>query len=161
MAFRLGNMRIHLIAAGTRMPGWVDEGFREYARRLPPECALHLNEILLGKRTKNADIDRLRRQEGEKMAGAIPKGALTVALEVTGRPWSTEQLSERLGQWLGEGRSGPAGGGARRARPGDQPPCRTALVSLPLTLPHPLVRVVVAEQLYRAWTLLKGHPYHR
>ncbi|SCZ50784.1 23S rRNA (pseudouridine(1915)-N(3))-methyltransferase RlmH [Thiohalomonas denitrificans] len=155
-------MRIHLIAAGTRMPGWVEEGFREYARRLPGECALQLTEIPLGKRTKNADIDRLRRHEGERMAAAIPKGALTVALEVTGRPWSTEQLSERLAQWLAEGRDmalligGPEGLDPEVSRRAEQ---QWSLS--PLTLPHPLVRVVVAEQLYRAWTLLKGHPYHR
>ncbi|WP_303909430.1 23S rRNA (pseudouridine(1915)-N(3))-methyltransferase RlmH [Thiohalomonas denitrificans] len=155
-------MRIHLIATGTRMPGWVEEGFREYARRLPAECALQLTEIPLGKRTKNADIDRLRRQEGERMAAAIPKGALTVALEVTGRPWSTEQLSERLAQWLAEGRDmallvgGPEGLDPEVSRRAEQ---QWSLS--PLTLPHPLVRVVVAEQLYRAWTLLKGHPYHR
>ncbi len=144
------------------MPGWVEEGFREYARRLPAECALQLTEIPLGKRTKNADIDRLRRQEGERMAAAIPKGALTVALEVTGRPWSTEQLSERLAQWLAEGRDmallvgGPEGLDPEVSRRAEQ---QWSLS--PLTLPHPLVRVVVAEQLYRAWTLLKGHPYHR
>ena len=155
-------MRIHLIAAGNRMPGWIDEGFREYARRLPSECALQLTEIPLGKRTKTADIDRLRRQEGEKMTAAVPKGALTVALEVNGRPWSTEQLSERLGKWLAEGRNmallvgGPEGLDPEISRRADQ---RWSLS--PLTLPHPLVRVVVAEQIYRAWTLLKGHPYHR
>lgn len=155
-------MRIHLIAVGTRMPEWVNEGYREYARRLPPECALELREIPLGKRGKNADIQRLRQQEGEKMAAAIPKGAATVALEVKGKPWSTEQLSQQLGRWLADGRDlallvgGPDGIDPDLSRRADQ---RWSLS--PLTLPHPLVRVVVAEQLYRAWSLLNGHPYHR
>ena len=155
-------MRIHLIAVGTRMPGWVEQGYREYARRLPPECALELREIPLAKRGRNADIERLRRREGEKMAAAVPKGAQTVALEVNGRPWSTEQLSERVGDWLAGGRDlallvgGPDGIDPDLSRRAEQ---RWSLS--PLTLPHPLVRVVVAEQLYRAWSLLNGHPYHR
>jgi 23S rRNA (pseudouridine1915-N3)-methyltransferase len=155
-------LKIHLIAVGERMPGWVEAGFGEYAKRLPPECALRLVEISPGKRTKNSDIPRLRAQEGERILAAIPKGALAVALEVKGRPWTTEDLAARLGEWLQGGRDvallvgGPDGlDEACRARADLQ-------WSLsPLTLPHPLVRVVLAEQVYRAWTLLKGHPYHR
>ena len=155
-------MKVHLIAVGERMPGWVEEGFGEYAKRLPPECALRLVEIPPGKRGKNSDIPRLRAQEGERILAAIPKNALVVALEVKGRPWSTEELSSRLGDWLQGGRDvallvgGPDGlDEACRARADLQ-------WSLsPLTLPHPLVRVVLAEQVYRAWSLLKGHPYHR
>ena len=155
-------MKIHLIAVGERMPGWVEEGYGEYAKRLPPECALKLVEIAPGKRLKNSDIARLKAQEGERILAAIPKAALVVALEVKGRPWSTEQLSGQMGEWLQGGRDiallvgGPDG---------LDEPCR-ARADLqwslsPLTLPHPLVRVVVAEQIYRAWSLLKGHPYHR
>jgi 23S rRNA (pseudouridine1915-N3)-methyltransferase len=155
-------MKVHLIAVGERMPGWVEAGFGEYAKRLPPECALRLVEIPPGKRTRNSDIPRLRAQEGERILAAIPKGALVVALEVKGRPWTTEDLAARLGEWLQGGRDvallvgGPDGlDEACRARADLQ-------WSLsPLTLPHPLVRVVLAEQVYRAWTLLKGHPYHR
>lgn len=155
-------MRVHLIAVGNRMPGWVDDGYQEYARRLPPECVLQLHEIPAGKRGKGADIARLTRQEGEKMAAAIPKGARVVALEVLGKPWSTEQLSARLESWLGDGRDvallvgGPEGIEPQLSASADE---RWSLS--PLTLPHPLVRIVVAEQIYRAWSLLKGHPYHR
>ncbi len=155
-------MRIQLIAVGSRMPGWVDEGYQEYARRLPSECSLQLQEIPAGKRGKNADIVRLTRQEGEKMAAAIPKGARVVALEVKGKPWSTEQLSARMESWLGDGRDvallvgGPEGIEPELSASADE---RWSLS--PLTLPHPLVRIVVAEQIYRAWSLLKGHPYHR
>lgn len=155
-------MKVHLIAVGERMPGWVEAGFAEYAKRLPPECALRLVEIAPGKRTKNSDIPRLRAQEGERILAAIPKGALVVALEVKGRPWSTEALSAHLGEWLQGGRDvallvgGPDGlDDACRAR------AELQWSLSPLTLPHPLVRVVLAEQVYRAWTLLKGHPYHR
>jgi len=155
-------MQIHLIAVGSKMPGWVTEGYQEFARRLPAECRLRLVEIPAGKRGKNADIVRLTQEEGEKMLAAIPKGAHVVAMEVTGKSWSTEQLAEQLGSWLHGGCDvallvgGPEGlAPACKAR-ADQ------LWSLSkLTFPHPLVRIVIAEQLYRAWTILQGHPYHR
>jgi 23S rRNA (pseudouridine1915-N3)-methyltransferase len=155
-------MQIQLIAIGTRMPAWVQEGFKEYARRLPRECALQLVEIPLGKRGKNADVQRAIAEEGEKMLAALPRDCRVIALEVEGRAWNTPQLAGELETWLGAGRDvallvgGPDGlSEACRAR-ADQ-----AWSLSPLTLPHPLVRVLLAEQLYRAWTLYKGHPYHR
>lgn len=155
-------MQIHLIAVGTRMPGWVSEAYDEFAKRLPPECRLKLVEIAPGRRGKGADIARLVQDEGERMLAAIPRQARVIALEVSGRAWSTAQLAAQLGSWLPEGRDvallvgGPDGlADACRAR-ADQ------LWSLsPLTFPHPLVRVIVAEQLYRAWSILQNHPYHR
>lgn len=155
-------MQIHLIAVGSRMPAWVEQGYSEYAKRLPAECLLRLQEIPAGKRGKNADIARLTRQEGEKMAAAIPKGARVVALEVRGKAWSTEQLAERMEAWMGDGRDvalligGPEGIEPSVSAAADE---RWSLS--PLTLPHPLVRIVVAEQIYRAWSVIKGHPYHR
>ncbi len=155
-------MKIHLIAVGERMPAWVQQGYEEYARRLPRECALRLVEIAPGRRGKNADTARAVQDEGRRMLAAIPKGARVIALEVDGRPWSTEQLAERLQGWLGGGSDvallvgGPEGlSDEARAAAGQQ-------WSLsPLTLPHPLVRVILAEQLYRAWSILNNHPYHR
>lgn len=155
-------MQIHLIAVGSRMPAWVGQGYAEFAKRLPAECSLKLHEIPAGKRGKNADIARLTRQEGEKMAAAIPRGARVVALEVKGKAWSTEQLAQRVESWMGDGRDvalligGPEGIEPTVSATADE---RWSLS--PLTLPHPLVRVVVAEQLYRAWSIIKGHPYHR
>lgn len=155
-------MQLHLIAVGNKMPGWVEQGYREYAKRLPPECGLTLHEIPAGKRGKNADIVRLTRQEGEKMAAAIPKGARIVALEVQGKAWTTEQLAERLDCWLGEGRDvALLIGGPEGLEPGLSASADERWSLSPLTLPHPLVRIVLAEQLYRAWSILKGHPYHR
>lgn len=155
-------MKIHLIAVGTKMPSWIEEGYREYARRLPSECALQLLEIPLAKRGKGADTRRLKQQEGKRILESIPRGARVVALEVDGRPWSTEQLSGRLERWMGDGCDiavlvgGPDGLDSSCRERADE------LWSLSsLTLPHPLVRIVVAEQIYRAWTILKGHPYHR
>ena len=155
-------MHIHLIAVGDKMPRWVQQGYSEYAKRLPAECALRLVEISAGRRGKNADIARTVRDESKRILAAVPKGATVVALEVGGRSWSTAQLARQLGDWMGRGQDlallvgGPDGLGeaARQA-------ARQHWSLSPLTLPHPLVRVVLAEQLYRAWSILRNHPYHR
>jgi 23S rRNA (pseudouridine1915-N3)-methyltransferase len=155
-------MRLHLIAVGTRMPAWVTQGYAEFTQRLPPDCALQLTEIPAGKRGKNADIARVLAQEGERMLAALPKEARAIALDVKGTPWSTEQLAQQLADWRREGRDvallvgGPEGlAPACLARAGQ----RWSLSAL--TLPHPLVRIVIAEQIYRAWSILAHHPYHR
>ncbi|MFZ5621701.1 MAG: 23S rRNA (pseudouridine(1915)-N(3))-methyltransferase RlmH [Pseudomonadota bacterium] len=155
-------MHIHLIAVGDRMPAWVEAGYGEYAKRLPRECALRLVEIAPGRRGRNADVARIVRDEGERMLAAIPRDCHVIALEVGGRSWSTPQLAVQLEGWMHSGRDvallvgGPEGlDDACRAR-ADQ------LWSLSaLTLPHPLVRIVLAEALYRAWSVMAGHPYHR
>jgi 23S rRNA (pseudouridine1915-N3)-methyltransferase len=155
-------MNIHLIAIGGRMPDWVQQGYEEYAKRLPAECALRLTEISAGRRGKNADLARILNDEAQRMLAAIPKAAIVVALEVNGRAWSTERLANQLQDWMSAGQDlalligGPDGlGDAARTRAVQ----RWSLS--PLTLPHPLVRVIVAEQLYRAWSILHRHPYHR
>lgn len=155
-------MRIHLITVGTRMPEWVNMGYGEFAGRLPPECRLHLIEIPLPKRAKGQDTARCVRQEGVRMLAAIPKGCRVWALDVAGKEYSTEGLAKELAQWLQGGRDvallvgGPDGLADDCLRQAER---RWSLSQL--TLPHMLVRIVAAEQLYRAWTLLQGHPYHR
>lgn len=155
-------MRIELIAVGKRMPAWVTAGFKEYAARLPAHCGLHLVEVNSYKRSKNADAARAVTTEGERLLQAVPGGAWIVALERTGPAWSTAQLAQQLAGWLQAGRDVAllVGGPDGLAQP-----CLAradACWSLSaLTLPHPLVRVIVAEQIYRAWSLLQGHPYHR
>jgi len=155
-------MNIHLIAVGDKMPVWVQQGLDEYAKRLPRECALRLIEIAPGRRGKNADIARAVRDEGQRMLAAVPKGARVIALEVNGRSWSSEQLARQLGGWLSGGQDiallvGGPEGLSEEARAGAQQQWSLS----PLTLPHPLVRVILAEQLYRAWSILRNHPYHR
>ncbi len=155
-------MNIHLIAIGTRMPRWVQEGYLEYAKRLPKECGLRLVEIAPRHRGKGADIRRILVQEGQQMLQAIPRGCRVVALAVEGSSWSTERLAVQLDSWMGEGGDicllvgGPEGLSEECLQRADG---RWSLS--PLTLPHPLVRVVVAEQIYRAWSILRNHPYHR
>lgn len=154
-------MRLRLIAVGTRVPEWIRTGTEEYRRRLPAECALELVEVPPGRRTKGADPARAVREEGARLLAAAGTARIWL-LDERGSAWSTRALSERLSDWMRTGRDvallvGGADGldAACRAR-------AEGVWSLsPLTLPHLLVRVVVAEQLYRAWTLLRGHPYHR
>jgi 23S rRNA (pseudouridine1915-N3)-methyltransferase len=155
-------VRIHLIAAGNRMPEWVNMGYGEFAGRMPSECRLHLIEIPLPKRAKGHDAGRWIEQEGERMLAAVPQGCLVIALEVGGKEWSTEELAGELSRWLQSGQDiallvgGPDGLAPACAARADR---RWSLSRL--TLPHMLVRVVIAEQVYRAWTVLQGHPYHR
>ncbi|HID49685.1 MAG TPA: 23S rRNA (pseudouridine(1915)-N(3))-methyltransferase RlmH, partial [Chromatiales bacterium] len=96
-------MRIHLITVGERMPVWVKQGYEEYARRMPPGCRLRLVEIPAARRTKASDRKRLIQEEGERMLAAIPARAAVVALDVTGQPWSTPELAQRLEYWLRDG----------------------------------------------------------
>ncbi|MGD2075553.1 MAG: 23S rRNA (pseudouridine(1915)-N(3))-methyltransferase RlmH [Gammaproteobacteria bacterium] len=155
-------MKIRLIVVGTRMPGWVTDAYHEYARRLPRECALSLTEIPLGRRARSAAVARAVEEEGRRMTAATLPDERVIALDVGGRSWSTPELAGHLQRWMQHGRDvallvgGPDGLADSCLRRAEQ---RWSLS--PLTLPHPLVRVLVAEQLYRAWTILSGHPYHR
>ena len=155
-------MQIHLIAVGNRMPEWVTQGYEEFARRMPPECRLNLIEIPAAKRTKAADIKRLLAQEGERMLEALPKNVLVVALDLTGCRWDTEELAQQLDAWMYEGRDiALLLGGPEGLAPACRKQAERSWSLSPLTFPHPLVRIIVAEQLYRATTILKHHPYHK
>jgi len=155
-------VRIKLIAVGSRMPRWVEEGWQEYAKRLPAELPLELVEVPLGTRGKNADVTRLIRQEGEAMLAKVQPGERIVTLEVEGRPWSTEQLAAELERWRLEARTvNLMVGGPEGLAPEVRARAEQRWSLSPLTLPHPLVRILVGEQLYRAWTVLSGHPYHK
>ncbi len=155
-------MKLQVAAVGQRMPGWVNEAWNEYVRRMPAGLGLSLREIALAKRGKNADTKRLTALESMALFDAMPKRARIVALDVRGQSWSTEKLAVKLEEWMGDGRDvgfmigGPDGISADIMKKAD-----TRWSLGPLTLPHPLVRVVLAEQLYRAWTITQNHPYHR
>jgi 23S rRNA (pseudouridine1915-N3)-methyltransferase len=155
-------MKCKLIAAGTRLPDWVNEGFREYQKRLRTPLVLELVEIPVVTRRAGENPQRAITREGETMLAAIGKEDYVVALEVAAKSMTTEQLSAWFAERLRDGRplallvGGPDGLAAA---------CRTRANQSwslsPLTLPHGLVRVVLAEQIYRAMSLLAGHPYHR
>lgn len=155
-------MQIHLIAVGTRMPRWVTEGYEEYAKRLPRECELVLREIAPAKRGKNLEPLRWMEDEGERILAGLTRDDHVVALEVGGKAWTTPELADNLAHWMRDSRrvallvGGPDGlSDACRHRANQQWSLSR------LTLPHPIVRVVVAEQIYRAWSILQNHPYHR
>jgi 23S rRNA (pseudouridine1915-N3)-methyltransferase len=155
-------MKCRLIAAGTRLPEWVNSGFREYQKRIRTPLVLELQEIAVATRRAGENPQRAVSREGTDMLAAVGRDAYVVALEIMGKAMSTEQLSAWLADRMRDGRTlalligGPDG---------LAPQCREradySWSLSPLTLPHGLVRVVVAEQLYRAMSLAAGHPYHR
>ena len=144
------------------MPNWVEQGVEEYNRRLPADFALHLKEIPLARRSKNASGELAAGKEAEVILGQIQSGDHVVALDVAGRQYTTADFARRLEFLRGQGRDvcllvgGPDGLGKKCLDRADE---RWSLSAL--TLPHPLVRIVLAEQFYRAWSLLQNHPYHR
>jgi len=155
-------MKIKILTIGTKMPSWVNEGVKEYTKRLPKELTLEIHELPLASRSKNADIQRLIQKESDTMLALVQPQDHVVALEVNGANWSTEKLAANLENWQMNGQNvvllvgGPDGlGDACRQRANQQ----WSLSAL--TFPHPVVRVILAEQLYRAWTVTQHHPYHR
>lgn len=155
-------MKLTLYAVGSKMPSWVSQGFAEYSRRFPRDLSFNLVEIPAGKRGKNADISRILAKEGEQLLAAIPKGNRIVTLEVEGQPWTTPKLAKQLESWQLDGRDvallvgGPEGLSPACIKASEQKWSLSAL-----TLPHPMVRILIAESLYRAWSVNTNHPYHR
>ena len=155
-------MRLSIIAVGGKMPTWVEQAVLDYGLRMPRELKLQWREIPLAKRGKDNNAEALCRREGEQILKAIPAGDQVIALDVKGVSWSTEQLAQKLGDWQMSGNNfslligGPDGLSSEVLQSAT---LRWSLSNL--TLPHPLVRVLLAEQLYRAWTITVNHPYHR
>lgn len=155
-------MLIRVLAVGTRMPHWVETGVEDYARRLGPEVRLQIDELALGRRGSNDSTLRAVADEGRRMLLAIDADDYVAALDVRGKSLGTEQLTQWLSERLGDGRNvvfligGPDGLAEECVKRAN---LRLSLSAL--TLPHALVRVVLAEQIYRAMSILKGHPYHR
>ncbi len=155
-------MQIHLISVGNRMPDWVKTGYDEYAKRLPRECQLLLKEIPLGQRGKNCDVARTIKEEGDLMNAVIPAGSHIVALELSGKSSTTAELAQILSRWLEGGKNIALLVGGPDGLADTVKSKASEFWSLsPLTFPHPLVRIMVAEQIYRAWSILQNHPYHR
>lgn len=155
-------MNIDIIAIGKQMPTWVDEGVKDYLSRFPKNINCRLIEIMSTKRGKNADVSRILQQEEKKITDAIKPGSVVVALDRLGKVINTKQLAHHFQQWHDEQQrvaliiGGPEGLTNNFIQQADMIWSLSAM-----TLPHPLVRIVLGEQLYRAWSITINHPYHR
>ena len=156
------EVKIRIISVGTNLPKWVQQGYQEYNKRLPDACKVELIEVPLAKRTKNILPTKTCQDEARRMLNHISPDSHVIALEVTGKSLATRQLASKIQDWQFAGKTinlligGPDGLGSACSERAD-----TSWSLSALTLPHPIVRIIVIEQLYRAFTILQGHPYHR
>lgn len=155
-------MKLHIVAVGTRMPDWVQQAYGDYAKRLPADCALELREVKPEPRTTGKTAGQMMALEARRIEAALPTGCVRIALDERGRDLTTMALSQAMAGWRADGRDvafivGGADGLDADLKRG----CDQLLRLSSLTLPHAMVRVLMAEQLYRAWAILHNHPYHR
>lgn len=155
-------MKFTIIAVGHRMPDWVKEAWQDYAKRLPSDCSVELKEIKAEARTTGKTPEQMMSAEAKRIEAAIPPHNQVLVLDERGRDLTTRQLSQRLDEWMEQQQDvtiligGPDGLDAELKAKFPQ-----ALRLSSLTLPHPMVRILLIEQIYRAWSILNNHPYHR
>jgi 23S rRNA (pseudouridine1915-N3)-methyltransferase len=158
----LPAVKLVIVAVGNRMPRWVETAWTDYAQRLPSDCALELREIKPEPRTSGKTPGQMMTAEAKRIESSIPLSALRIALDEHGRDLTTTTLAKTLEHWRGQSRDvafligGPDGLDVSL-----KASCDGLIRLSSLTLPHPMVRILLAEQLYRAWSILNGHPYHR
>lgn len=155
-------MKVRVLSIGTKMPDWVKQGIDEYKKRMRGDLDYSIVELPMAKRAKTSSIEQCMRKESEAILAAIPTGDYVVALDVTGNSFSTEQLAQKISDFRQSGDNlslligGPDGLSSECLAKSAE---RWSLSAL--TFPHPLVRVLLTEQFYRAVSIIKGHPYHR
>jgi 23S rRNA (pseudouridine1915-N3)-methyltransferase len=156
-------LKLFIVAVGHRMPAWVDTGYDEYSKRMPREAPLKLVEVKAEPRTDDGgSVERITEAEARRIRAAIPEGAVKVVLDERGKSFGTKDLAARFSGWQMDGRDAAfVIGGADGLADSIKRDADVMWSLSALTLPHGLVRVVLAEQIYRAWTILKNHPYHR
>ena len=155
-------MKLFILAVGNKMPEWITRGFLEYTKRMPREATIALVEIKPEPRTTGKSVAQIMESEAQRIEAALPKEVTRIVLDERGTPWTTKQMSQKMQDWLGGGRDvafiiGGADGLHESVRSG----AHQFLALSALTLPHGMVRILLAEQLYRAYSLLHNHPYHR
>jgi 23S rRNA (pseudouridine1915-N3)-methyltransferase len=155
-------LKTYLVAVGAKMPDWVQAGVAEYRKRLSGTVSFDIIEVLAKKRTRNSDLQRIKEQEGDSLLAAIPKNALPIALDLSGKAVDTMALAKLLGGWVDESQDvafmigGPEGLSSNCLEKS-----RLKISLSNLTFAHPLVRLIMAEQIYRAYSINQGMPYHR
>lgn len=155
-------MHIYILAIGEKPPSWVEMGMQQYLARMPRECKVEVICVVSGKRSKNSSVKQAQQQEEALLLKKTPKDSYRIVLDEHGQSWSTNMLSSKLESWLQSFPvitfyiGGPDGFTKEFLQQADSNWSLSAL-----TLPHMLVRVLLVEQLYRAWSMLQGHPYHR
>lgn len=155
-------MKLWIIAIGNKMPGWVEAGFAEYVKRMPREARIELVELKPEKRGSGKSTQQILDAERERIVGVLPQGAKIVAMDERGEFWTTQRLAQALTGWQQQG--GDVAfiiGGADGLHEDIKRRAEKLLALSAMTLPHGLARVLLAEQLYRAVTIIQGHPYHR
>jgi 23S rRNA (pseudouridine1915-N3)-methyltransferase len=155
-------MQLVIAAVGHKMPAWIENGFGEYAKRMPPDCRVLLKEIKPVERSGSRTAETVMALERTKIEAALPKGARIIALDERGKDLTTMQLSQSLTQWQQDGRDVVfVIGGADGLDPELKRNADMLIRISSMTLPHGMVRVLLVEQLYRAWSITQNHPYHR
>jgi 23S rRNA (pseudouridine1915-N3)-methyltransferase len=155
-------MKLFILAVGNKMPEWITSGFNEYTKRMPREASIALVEIKPEPRTTGKSVAQIMEAEAHRIESALPKDVTRIVLDERGVHWSTKQLSQKMHDWLGSGRDVAfIIGGADGLHESIRNNANQLLALSALTLPHGMARVLLAEQLYRAYSLLHNHPYHR
>lgn len=155
-------MKLLLVAVGTRMPAWVDTGFEDFARRMPRELPLQLIEVKAEPRTTGKTVEAMMAAEAARIEAALPARCRRIILDERGEDISSRALARRLENWQAGGDDvAIIIGGPDGLDPALKATAHETMRLSSLTLPHALVRVMLAEAIYRAWSLLKNHPYHR
>lgn len=154
-------MKLTIVALGHKMPGWVQTGVEEYTKRMPPEARIEVVELKPEDRA-NKSTEKLLEAERLRIEAALPRQATRIVLDERGEMWTTRQLADALKGWMDDG-AAPCFliGSADGLSPELKKSASRQIALSRFTLPHGLVRVMLAEQLYRAWSLLRNHPYHR
>ncbi len=155
-------MRLFILAVGHKMPGWIETAFAEYAKRMPPELRIELKEIKPEQRSNSRTAETVMAAEAQRIDAALPRGCRLVCLDERGQDLTTMRLAQSLTTWQQDGRDVAfVIGGADGLDPSLKARADTLIRLSSLTLPHGMVRVLLAEQLYRAWSINANHPYHR
>ncbi|EON12404.1 MULTISPECIES: 23S rRNA (pseudouridine(1915)-N(3))-methyltransferase RlmH [Pandoraea] len=155
-------MRLFILAVGHKMPGWIETAFAEYAKRMPPELRIELKEIKPEQRSNSRTAETVMAAEAQRIDAALPRGCRLVCLDERGQDLTTMRLAQSLTAWQQDGRDVAfVIGGADGLDPALKARADTLIRLSSLTMPHGMVRVLLAEQLYRAWSINANHPYHR